>query len=259
MKGLTTMNENYLTPVAIKDVTWHGDFHRNEATVTVLRVKNFRVERTLPVVTCKDPAGFKEETSYDHTPELYIRSNLMIFQGFYYDVEEVDWRVENEACKRAIAENEVLEERGMTFAYDRDVENMFQTSTTQHYAFDLPEEMLLVIPVDLNESQYEGMDKTARHKLVDHLAWRQMLTTLPICNIREVENEDPEVTKLNAIKDFVEATMNAMFTQMEHEDIENYDPYTISISLNGQTFELGCCAKEYNGLLEYIEYMKSEI
>jgi hypothetical protein len=259
MKGLTTMNENYLTPVAIKDVKLHGDFYRNEATVTVLRVKNFRVERSLPVVTCKDPDGFEEETSYKHTPELYIRSNLMLFKGFEYDVEEVDWRVENEACKRAIAENETLEERGMTFAYDRDVENMFEASTTHHYAFDLPEEMLLVIPVDLNESQYEGMDKTARHKLVDHLAWRQMMTTLPISNIREVENEDPEVTKLNAIKDFVEATMDEMFTRMEHEDIEDYSPYEVSISLNGQTFKLGCCAKEYNGLLEYIEYMKSEV
>ena len=253
------MNENYLTPVAIKDVMLHGDFGWSEPTVSVLRVKNMRVEKYPPVVTCTDPAGFKEETSYDHTPELYIRSNLMIFQGFEYDVEEVDWRVENEVCKRAIAENEKLDERGMTFAYDCDTKDMFETDTTRHYEFDLPNEMLLVIPVDLNESQYEGMDKLVRHKLIDHLAWRQMLSTLPISNIREVENEDPEVTKLNAIKDFVEATMDEMFTRIEHEDIEDYSPYEVSISLNGQTFKLGCCAKEYNGLLEYIEYMKSEV
>lgn len=183
------MKENYLRPVLISDVKLHGDFALSDPTISVLRVRNMKVVKYPQVVSCTDPKGFTEETGYEHTPELYIRSYLMLYAVSDYTVDEVEWVRENEACKQAIDENETLEERGMTFSYDGSFQNMFEPDITKHYEFDIPEEMLLVIPVDLNESHFQCLSKDQRAKVIDNLAWRQMLTTLPISNIREVPNE----------------------------------------------------------------------
>lgn len=190
--------------------------------------------------------------------------------SFKYDVEEVNWCRENEICQKAIEDNNALEDFEYTHAYDDFFFSMFDTSSTHHYEFELPKEMVLAIPVDTNESHLIGLPDDITTEIMDHLAWRQMISLLPVTNIHEVPNEstdttesvevtDPELLKLEEMEAFVNATMDTMFEQLDKDYSSDCSKFVISVELNGRKFELDCCAKEYNGLLEYIEYMKSEI
>lgn len=261
MKGLTIMKKPYFKPVAIKDVKLHGDFSFLEPTVTVVRVKNIKTSQQIPVVTCLNPTALEEEVGFEHTSEAYIRSRLIIFDGIVFDVEIVDWIKENDACRYAIEQNEAMNELAMSWSYDQSLSSILETSQTHVYSFRLPEEMLLVIPVDLNESEYMVIQDNENlwTEFIKHLAWKQLWTTLPIYDIKEVElldsYVDEEERALDEMSEFVTKTIMEMF-----EDPDAcYDRYNISVTLNDRTFVLGQCAKEYNGLLDYIAYMKSEV
>jgi len=184
------MKESYLKPVPIKDIKLHGDFACETPAISVLRVTDLRVGHWPPYCKCVDNVGFKEETGYNHSAQLYIRSVINIYRNYLeYSVAEVSWLSENRACRQAVEENNLLTEFGMTFCYDGNLSGLLEYSETHHYEFDLPDEMLLAIPVDLNASEYDCLDTANRAKFIDHLAYKQMLTTLPISNIREVPNE----------------------------------------------------------------------
>ena len=260
MKGLTIMKENYLQPVLVKDVQRHGDFAWSEPTITVVRVKFAKCLKQLPIAFCKDLKNFKAVSGYDFSAELYLRSHLMIFDDLSYTVEVVDWIQENEACRKAVEDNQNAQDFVMTFECDNN--GHFEYSKDKHYEFTIPDEILLVLPVDLNESQYAMLedDEVLFNKFVEHLAWRQLLSMLPITDIREVPNEpeDVEMTKLCEMETFVLETEDEMFKAVDGKYFTG-EKYTISVELNGRKFELGCCAKEYEGLLDYIRYMKSEI
>ena len=78
--------------------------------------------------------------------------------------------------------------------------------------------------------------------------------------IHNINQSVDDEAALKEFKSFVEATMEEMFVAEEKLGCNlSYDPFIVSVELNGHKFILGPCAKEYNGLLDYIDYMISEI
>ena len=179
------MNKDYAVSIS----KLHGDFNCCEPTASVLRIKNLHVSDYPKVLTSVDTEGFEAETGFEHSTEAYIRSCLILYDTLNYTVEEVNWRTENDICKQAVVENQMIADMDMTFCYDDVYEKpMFEYSSTHHYEFDLPDEMLLVIPVDLCDSQYEILEGAIWNEFLSHLAWRQLWTLIPVSNIREVPN-----------------------------------------------------------------------
>jgi hypothetical protein len=184
--------EAYFKPVNVNSIKLHGDYTYDfpNQSATVVRVFDLTHKTHPPVVTCKDPEAWLKVTGIEHTPEAYIRSYLMLFKGgLEYDVHTLNWNSYNDLCKQAYAENQQREDLPMTYEYDTGMD-MFDISITKHYEFDLPEEMLLLLPVDLLESEYVALEHypEAYQAVISQLAWRYLITTLPITNIREVDN-----------------------------------------------------------------------
>ena len=179
----------YFRPVRVSDVKLHGDYNCLAPTASVLRVDNLFAYAYPPVIKCIDENAWQDCTGFAHTTDAYIRSWLMLYKtGLHYRTEELNWSSQNELCEQAYFDNQRRQEYHMSFEYDTLDSTMFEVDHSKHYEFDMPEELLLMIPVDLGESQYEVLPKDVRHKFIDHLAYRYLMTTLPIHNIEEVDN-----------------------------------------------------------------------
>lgn len=78
--------------------------------------------------------------------------------------------------------------------------------------------------------------------------------------IHNINQSSDEEVALKEFKQFVENTMEEMFNAEETLGCNmSYEPFIVNVELNGHKFILGPCAKEYNGLNDYIDYMISEI
>ncbi len=258
------MIKDYFKPVAVTDTPLHGDYACSNNCASVLRVKNLRVTKWPEVVRCKSPEAFMNETGIEHDDETYIRSYLHLFDSLEYDVEKVSWLNENGVCKEAFEHAKIAIDRPMTFDYDGSMDELFEKSTDAHFEFVLPNEIVFPVPIDLTATEFVAVEKyPAVYKdMLQTIAWRCLLTTLPVTDIKIVSNEpeDQNLLMLEQLMSQVNATVDDLMTELSTapENID-YSKYDITIEFNGTRTCIGNGAKEYNGLQSYIEYMISEL
>lgn len=189
MSTSKTIREDYFRTVPVSKIRLHGDYRFDMSCASAIRVTNFRTQQYPPVIKCVNDAAWFGCVGFVHSTDAYIRSWLLFNKfGLLYNCQELSWSTDNALCEQAYINNETCPEFNMSYEYDGLTPNIFEVDNSKHYEFDLPEEMLIMIPVDLNNPEYDVMGKEAHDKFVDFLVYKYLITTLPITNIREVNN-----------------------------------------------------------------------
>ena len=185
------MTNKYYQLPRPSNIKLHGDFRYTfpNATASAVKIINMQIGSYPPVVTCIKPDEWKEITGIEHTDETYIRSWLLLFRsGLTFDTKVLDWISDNAQCKQAYEANETYPDYIMSHDYGALPVESFIQSDTAHFEFDIPDEMLIMVPVNLNDAWFDMIPPEVQAELVNMMAWSYLMSTLPITNIRIVKD-----------------------------------------------------------------------
>lgn len=82
-----------------------------------------------------------------------------------------------------------------------------------------------------------------------------MRKKININNYKAMKNEYEEY--LGHVLKEAQNKLDQMFNEEATDDVD-YSKYTISVVIGDTEYELGCCAAEWNGLLDYLKYIISQ-
>ena len=175
----------------ITEIKLHGDFRYEipNARATAVKLTSMKHDLRIPVIHCTQPELWKEHTGFEHADDIFIRSWLIIFrQGLTFDTKVLDSYKDSEECRQAHEANETYPNYTMSYEYDMISERFFVEADNAHYEFDIPDEMLILLPFDLLDSWFALLPEAIQSELVNSMAWTYLMSTLPITNIRIVED-----------------------------------------------------------------------
>lgn len=174
----------------VKDTIKHGGFKYSEPTATVLKVSNIRGIR-VPVLAIDSKAldEFEECVGFTHTRATWIRSYIMLYGDIYSDsdVEVISNVADPVEYSKALAQHFTDVDHDYSFEYDFASSHGFQTIPEKFYEFDLPSEFYCVIPMELGAWYDAIRDTQTRKRVLSQLAYDYLYSTIPITNIRIVE------------------------------------------------------------------------
>lgn len=178
--------------LCVKDVIPFGDYEFFNAHATVLKVSNIKKNILVPAVSidAKSLAEFEDYVGFKHTPETWIRSYMMLYAELFNNKDVTIIRnVDNpvDYC-RAVAQH--FSDKAHDYSYEYDVINKhgFTEVPGKYYTFDMPDEFYCVIPMELG-SWFEAVNNDeACMRILGQLAYGYLNATIPISNIRIVED-----------------------------------------------------------------------
>lgn len=176
----------------VDEVIRHGDYTFFNEHATVLKVSNIRKVTGVPVLAIdhKSLVEFETYVGFKHTDETWIRSYLLTCCYLFDDkdvtiITNVDNPVE---YTKAIAQH--LSDKAYDYSYEYDVSEHhgFTAVPNKSYEFDLPDEYYCVIPMELGSWFDVVRNKEASMRILGQLAYGYIHATIPIRNIRIVDN-----------------------------------------------------------------------
>lgn len=184
------MTNKYYQPRP-SEIKLHGDFRYDipNARATAVKLTNMRHDLRIPVIHCTQPELWQEHAGFEHTEDAFIRSWLLIFrQGLTFDTKVLDSFKDSEEYIQAHEANEAYPDYFMSYDYEELSECFFVEADDAHYEFDIPDEMLILLPFDLLDGWFTLLPKAIQSVVVNSMAWNYLMSALPITNIRIVKD-----------------------------------------------------------------------